>query len=85
MCTVVLWTKVLVEFVSIERIAVIKKRKQNAMRVTLNVSASNNLLCAIVSRSGCEYFISSYYLSNLLNTVPNSFGISYKVLLGTSD
>ena len=40
----------------------------------------------IVSRSGCEYCISSSCnLSNLSNTVPNSFGISNKVLLGTSD
>ena len=70
----------MVEFVSIERIAAIKKRenkgKQNAMRVSLNVSASNNLLCEIVSRSGfasaCEYSVSSSSnVSNLSNTVPN--------------
>ena len=52
-------------------------------------SASNNLLCEFVSRS-CEYCISSSSnVSNLWtpnsNTVPNSFGISNKVLLGTSD
>ena len=89
MCTVVLWTKVVIElYICKERIAVIKKRtgKQNAMRVALNVIACNNLLCEIVSRSGCEYCISSSSnLSNLSNTVPNSFGISNKVLLGTSD
>ena len=56
----------MVEF--IERIAAIKKRentaKQNAMRVALNESASNNrVLCEIVSRYGfasaCEHCISS--------------------------
>ena len=92
MCTVVLWTKVVVEF--IERIAAIKKRentgKQNAMRVALNESASNNPLCEIVSRYGfasaCEHCTSSSSnLSNLPNTVPNSFGISNKLLLDTSN
>ena len=37
--------------------------KQNAMRVAFNMSASNNLLCEIVSRSdcasACEHCISS--------------------------
>ena len=56
-------------------IAAIKKRitKQNAMRVSLNVIASNNLLCEIVSRSSCARIL-YFYVSNLLNTVPNSFG-----------
>ena len=54
------------------------------MRVTLNVSASNNLLCEIVSRFGfasaCEYCISSSSnVPNIPNTVPNSLGISNKV------
>ena len=35
MCTVVLWTKVVIEVASIERIAAIKKRKENAMRAAL--------------------------------------------------
>ena len=43
---------------------------QSTMRVSLSVSASNNLLCEIVSRSGREYCISSSSnLSNLSNTV----------------
>ena len=54
-------------YVSIERIAAIKKPektgKQNAMRVAFKVSTSNNLLCAIVPRSDFastyEYCISS--------------------------
>ena len=59
MCTVVLYTKVVVEFM---------------------------LLCEIVSRSGREYCISSSSnLSNLSDIVPNLFGISKKVLPGTSD
>ena len=70
-------------YVSIERIAAKKREntgKQNALRVTLNVSASNvNVFCEIVSRSGfaiaCEYCISSSSnVSNLWtsnsNTVP---------------
>ena len=73
----------MVEFVSTGWIAAIKERRENAMQVSLNVSASNNLLCEIVSRSGCKYCISTS--SNLSNTVPNSFGISNKVLIGTSD
>ena len=40
-----------------------KTSKQNAMRVALNVSAPNNLLCKIVSRSdlasACKYCIPS--------------------------
>ena len=68
----------MVEFVSIDRIAAIK----NGMRVALKVSASDNLLCKIISCSGCEYYISSSSnLSSLSNTVLNSFGISNKVLL----
>ena len=86
-------------YVSIERIAAIKQRentgKQNATGVALNVSAFNiNVLCEIVSRSGfasaCEYCIySSSKVSKRWtpnsNTVPNSFGIGNKMLLGTSD
>ena len=54
------------------------------MRVALNASASNKLLCEIVSRFGfasaCEYCISSSSnVPNLSNTVPNSLGISNKV------
>ena len=37
MCTVVLWTKIVVEFVSIQQVAAIKK--QNVMLVALNASA----------------------------------------------
>ena len=53
------------------------------MRVALNVSASDNSLCEIVSRFGfasaCEYRIpSSSNVPNLSNTVPNSLGISNK-------
>ena len=60
--------------------------RADVMRVDLNVSASNNLLCEIVSRSGGEYCISSSSdLSNVSNSVPNSFGISSKELLRTSD
>ena len=52
----------------------------------VDVSRASNLLCELVSRSSCEYCISkSSNLSNLSNTVLNSFGISNKVLLGTSD
>ena len=73
MCTVVLWTKIVVERMLLGGIAAIKKRetgKQNAMPVALNASASNNLLCEIVSHSGftsaCEYCIfSSSNVSNL--------------------
>ena len=55
-------------YVSIERIAAIKKRtaKQNAMRGAFNVIASNNLLCEIVSRSGCEYCISMLLIFQIL-------------------
>ena len=54
-------------YVSMEQITVMKKPektgKQNAMRVSLNLSASNNLLREILCRSGfasgCEYRICS--------------------------
>ena len=47
-------------------------------------TSSNN--CAKLFLSGCEYCISnSSNVSNLSNTVPNSFGIGNKVLLGTFD
>ena len=71
MCTVVLWTKIVVEFVSIPRIQCSDKEtgEQNAMRFALDVSASNNLLCEFVSRCGfadaCEYCIPSS--SNVMN------------------
>ena len=48
--------------------------------------SASNLLCEFVSRSSCEYCISrSSNLSDLSNTVLNSFGISNKVLPGTCD
>ena len=87
MCTIVLWTKVVVEFISsIERIAAIKKRKQNAMRVSLTVSASNNRAKLFLApAANIVFLILLILLKNLSNTVPNSFGISNKVLLGKSD
>ena len=66
MCTVVLWAKIVVEFMLLwSGLQRKEDSKQNAMRVAVNVSASiiNNLLCEIVSRYGfasaCEYCISS--------------------------
>ena len=45
-------------------------------RLDKNVSASNNLLCEVVARSGCEYCISSSFnVSNLSNTVPKELGL----------
>ena len=59
------------------------------MRVSWKVSASNNLLCEIVSRSGFAsaniVFLVLLISFNLSNIVSNSFGISNKLLLGTSD
>ena len=51
------------------------------MPVVFNASASNKLLCEIVSRFGfasaCKYCISSSSnVPNLSNTVPNSLGVS---------
>ena len=68
MCTIVLWTKVAVEFIAIKKPG---EHRQNAMRVALK-----------------KLFPASRVPANIVflsNTVPNSFGISNKLLLGTSD